>query len=100
MKDLWRKIGAWSLYALIGFGLGCMVMFGVYGMWYWAVAIGICFAGVIGAEIVSFIIKKKSISSQYGEWIKRQPLPALIALALFALAMLALEIHLVAYGFR
>lgn len=95
-----KKAGQISLYCLIGFGLGAMVIFSICKMWYWFSAIGICFAGVIGAEIVSFIVFKKSISTQYGEWIKRQPFWAYLALICFSLAMLSLEIHLVAYGFR
>ena len=95
-----KNIGQWSLYGLIGFGIVAMVIFGIQGMWYWFSAIGICFAGVIGAEIWSFIVKKKSISSQYGEWIKRSPVVAYLALAAFGLSMLSLVIHLAAYGAR
>jgi hypothetical protein len=100
MSSLAKNIGQWSLYTLIGFGLAAMVLYAVQGMWYWLVAIGVCFAGVIGAEIVSFIVLKKSISSQYGEWIKRKPVMAYLALAAFGLAMLSLIIHLAAYGAR
>lgn len=95
-----KNIGQWSLYGLIGFGILAMVLYAINGMWYWFTAIGICFAGVIGAEIVSFVVKKKSISTQYGEWIKRSPVMAYIALAAFGLAMLSLIIHLAAYGAR
>jgi hypothetical protein len=95
-----KNIGQWSLYGLIGFGLIALVLFAVCKMWYWFTAIGICFAGVIGAEIVSFTILKKSISTQYGEWIKRNPLMAYLALTAFGLSMLSLVIHLAAYGAR
>lgn len=95
-----KNIGQWSLYGVIGFGLLAMVIFSICKMWYWTIAIGICFAGVIGAEIVSFVILKKSISTQYGEWIKRSPLMAYLALAAFGLSMLSLVIHLAAYGAR
>lgn len=98
--SLAKKIGNWSLYTLIGFGLTTMILYAISGMWYWLTAIGICFAGVIGAEVVSFIFLKKSISSQYGEWIKRSPAMAYLALAAFALAMTSLVIHLAAYGAR
>jgi len=95
-----KNIGQWSLYGLIGFGLIAMTIFTVCKMWYWSWAIGICFAGVIGAEIISFTCLKKSISSQYGEWIKRSPVMAYIALIAFGLSMLSLVIHLAAYGAR
>lgn len=100
MSKLAKNIGQWSLYGLIAFGLVALVVYAIQGMWYWFAAIGVCFAGVIGAEIVSFIVKKKSISSQYGEWIKRSPVMAYIALAAFALSMTSLVIHLAAYGAR
>lgn len=100
MSSTAKNIGQLSLYGLIVFGLVAMAAYAFNGMWYWFTAIGICFAGVIGAEIVSFIVKKKSISSQYGEWIKRSPVMAYIALAAFGLSMLSLIIHLAAYGAR
>jgi len=100
MSSTAKNVGQWSLYGLIGFGLAALVTYAVQGMWYWFFAIGVCFAGVIIAEIASFIIKKKSISSQYGEWIKRSPIMAYIALAAFGLSMLSLVIHLAAYGAR
>jgi len=100
MSKLAKNIGQWSLYGLIVFGLVAMAAYAYQGMWYWFAAIGICFAGVIGAEIVSFVIKKKSISSQYGEWIKRSPVMAYCALMAFGLSMLSLVIHLAAYGAR
>ena len=99
-KNIWKNVGAWSLYGLIGFGLSAMVLYAISGMWYWFAAIGVCFGGVIGAEIVSFIVLKKSISSQYGEWIKRSQVMAYLALAAFSLAMISLVIHLAAYGLR
>lgn len=95
-----KNIGQWSLYGLIAFGLIAMVIFIVCKIWYWAIAIGICFAGVIGAEIISFTFLKKSISTQYGEWIKKNPIMAYSALAAFGLSMLNLFIHLAAYGAR
>ena len=95
-----KNIGQWSLWGLIGFGVVAMVIFGIQGMWYWFSAIGICFTGVIGAEIVSFTCLKKSISTQYGEWIKRSPVMAYCALVAFGLSMLSLVIHLAAYGAR
>lgn len=96
----WKKIGQFSLYGLIGFGLGAMVLYAIHGMWYWFTAIGICFGGVIGAEIVSFVVKKKSISTQYGEWIKKSPALAYAALFCFGAAMACLVVHLAAYGLR
>lgn len=99
-KKNWKLIGAWTLYALIGFGMAALLTFALNGVWYWFAAIAICFAGVIGAEIVSFIVYKKSISKQYGEWIKRQPVPAYMALFFFSLSMISLVLHLVAYGLR
>lgn len=95
-----KALGQFSLFCLIGFGLMALVVFAVFKIWYWFAAIGVCFLGVIGAEIISFLVYKKSISTQYGEWIKRQPVWAYLALGAFSLAMLALEIHLIAYGFR
>lgn len=100
MSSMAKNIGQWSLYGLIGFGLAALVIYAVQGMWYWFAAISICFAGVIGAEIWSFIVKKKSISSQYGEWIKRNPVTAYLALIAFGLSMTSLIIHLAAYGAR
>lgn len=96
----WRTIGHITLYTLIAFGIGALVMFAVGGYWYWFWTIGACFASVITAEIVSFIIKKKSISSQYGEFIKEKPVLAYLGLACFSLAMASLVIHLAAYGLR
>lgn len=93
-------LGNWSLWALIGFGGAALGVFGLGGVWYWVVAIGICFGGVIGSEIVSFIVKKKSISTQYGEFIKRDPVKAYAGLGFFSLAMISLVLHLVAYGFK
>lgn len=102
-NPFWKAIGAWTLYTLIGFGLACLAMFAYSAQWYWFTAIAICFAGVIGAEIVSFIIKKKSISQQYGLWIKeggKRAFAAYFALLMFSLAMISLVLHLVAYGLR
>lgn len=99
-NPFWKKVGAITLYTLIGFGLACLGVFAYAKMWYWFTAIAVCFAGVIGAEIVSFIVYKKSISKQYGEWIKRDPVIAYIGLILFSLSMISLVLHLVAYGLR
>ena len=98
--NIWKRVGQWSLYGLIGFGILALITYALNGIYYWAIAIGICFLGVIGAEIVSFIAIKKSISTQYGEWIKRSPVMAYLGLAFFGLSMAALIIHLAAYGLR
>jgi hypothetical protein len=102
-NPFWKSIGAWSLYTLIAFGLATLLVFAYSAEWYWFTAIGICFGGVIGAEIVSFIVLKKSISQQYGLWIKKGGKSAVMAylgLAFFSLAMISLVLHLVAYGLR
>jgi len=99
-KNLCWYIGNWSLWGLIAFGGATLGVFGWAGEWYWLVAIGICFAGVIGSEIVSFIRKRKSISTQYGEFIKRDPVKAYAGLGFFSLAMISLVLHLIAYGFK
>ena len=93
-------IGKWTLVSLIVFGLATLGVFGWAGQWYWLVAIAVCFLGVIGSEIVSFIVKKKSISTQYGEFIKSDPIKAYAGLGLFSLAMISLVLHLLAYGFK
>jgi hypothetical protein len=93
-------VGKWSLVTLITFGASALGVFGWAGEWYWLVAIAVCFAGVIGSEIVSFIFKHKSISSQYGEFIKRDPVKAYAGLGFFSLAMISLVLHLIAYGFK
>jgi len=91
--------GNWSLYGLIGFGALALIVAAFRKSWYWFTAIGICFAGVLGAELVSFIIKHKSISTQFGEW-AAQDFWALVFLGAFDLAMICLTIHLVAYIFK
>jgi hypothetical protein len=96
----WKTIGAVTLYTLIGFGAAALLTFAYSGMWYWFAAISGCFASVIIAEIVSFIVFKKSISKQYGEWIKRSPVPAYLGLVFFSAAMISLVLHLCAYGLR
>lgn len=99
-NKFWRAVGAWTLYTLIGFGALCLLVFALFGIWYWFAVIGACFAAVLLGELVSFIVYKKSISQQYGEWIKRQPIPAYLGLVFFSLAMISLVAHLVAYGLR
>jgi hypothetical membrane protein len=102
-NPFWKAIGSWTLYTLIAFGLLTLGIFAYAKMWYWFVAIGVCFGGVIGAEIVSFIVLKKSISQQYGLWIKKGGKSAVMAylgLICFSLAMCSLVLHLVAYGLR
>lgn len=102
-NPFWKKVGAWSLYTLIGFGLAALGVFAYSGMWYWFAVIGGCFACVIAGEIVSFIIFKKSISQQYGLWIKKGGKSAVMAylgLVFFSLSMISLVVHLVAYGLR
>lgn len=102
-NPFWKSIGAWSLYTLIGFALASLAMFAYGGAWYWFAVIGGCFACVIAGEIVSFILLKKSISQQYGLWIKKggkSAVTAYIGLAFFSLAMISLVLHLVAYGLR
>ena len=99
----WKAIGACTLYTLIGFGLCALAVFAYSGMWYWFATIAGCFACVIIAEIVSLIIYKKTISNQYGEWIKKGGKSAVMAylgLAFFSLSMISLVLHLVAYGLR
>lgn len=102
-NKFWKAVGTWTLYTLIGFGLACLLVFAYSGMWYWFGAIAGCFACVIIAEIVSFIVYKKSISQQYGLWIKKGKKSAVMAylgLIFFSLAMISLVLHLVAYGLR
>lgn len=93
-------VGKITLYTLIGFGLSTLGAFAWAGEWYWFVVIGACFAAVLIGEAVSFIIKKKSISSQYGEFIKKDPVKAYAGLGFFSLAMVSLVLHLLAYGFK
>lgn len=93
-------VGKWSLVTLIVFGLSALGCFAWAGEWYWAVVIGCCFASVLIGELVSFIVKKKSISTQYGEFIKRDPIKAYAGLGFFSLAMISLVLHLIAYGFK
>lgn len=95
-----RLVGQITLYTLIAFGLLALAVFAFQGMWYWFAVIGGCFACVLIGEAVSFIIKKKSISTQYGEWLKRSPMWASLGLVFFSLSMVSLVAHLVAYGFR
>lgn len=61
-------LGNWSLYGLIGFGALALLIAALRKSWYWFTAIAICFAGVIGAEIWSFIHLGISISTQSGRW--------------------------------
>ncbi len=98
--ESWWHVGNWSLYTLIGFGVLALLTFAIRKMWYWFTAIGICFGGVIGAEIASFILLKKSISTQYGLWLQADPVWASLGLVFFSLAMISLVLHLVAYGFK
>jgi hypothetical protein len=98
--ELWSAIGAFSLYTLIGFGLLTLAVFAFRKMWYWFAAIGVCFGGVIGAEIVSFIVLHKSISTQYGAWLNQEPVWGSLGLIFFSLAMISLVLHLVAYAFK
>lgn len=100
INKFWRAVGQWTLYTLIGFGLLALGVFAWAKMWYWFWTIAGCFICVIVAEIVSFIIKKKSISSQYGEWLRKKPLQASLGLIFFSLSMLSLVAHLAAYGLR
>lgn len=99
-NKFWRAVGYWSLFTLIGFGVATLAVFAYSGYWYWFWTIGACFASVITAEIISFIIKKKSISSQYGELIKKNPVMGYLGLLFFSLAMASLVAHLAAYGLR
>ena len=98
--EAWWYVGNWTLYTLIGFGALALLVFAIRKMWYWFAAIGICFGGVIGAEIASFLILKKSISTQYGAWLQADPVWAILGLLFFSLAMISLVLHLVAYGFK
>lgn len=100
MKNYWRLIGQITLYTLIVFGVICLVAAAIAGYWYWFIVIAGCFAFVIGGEIVSFVRKGYSISSQYGKWLKKDKLWSLLFLGGFSLAMISLVIHLLAYGFR
>jgi len=102
-NPFWKAVGAWTLYTLIGFGLLTLGVFAYAKMWYWLFAIAGCFVSVIIAEIVSFIVFKKSISQQYGIWIKKGGMTAVMAylgLIFFSLSMISLVLHLVAYGLR
>jgi len=103
MNKFWKATGAITLYTLIGFGGLALGVFAYSGMWYWFATIAGCFACVIIAEIVSLIVYKKTISKQYGEWIKRGGKSAVMAylgLIFFSLAMCSLVLHLCAYGLR
>jgi len=91
--------GNWSLYGLIGFGAAALIVAAIRKSWYWFTAIAICFAGVIGAEIVSFIVKHISISTQFGQWANNDPL-GWVFLICFDAAMVFLSVHLFAYAFK
>lgn len=95
-----KLIGKVTLWTLIGFGLLALGAFALGGYWYWFATIAGCFACVITAEIVSFIFLKKSISTQYGEFLNKKPLLGILGLVFFSLSMLSLVSHLVAYAFR
>ncbi len=91
--------GNWSLYGLIGFGAAALIIAAIRKSWYWFSAISVCFAGVIGAEVWSFIVKHKSISTQFGEWAANDIL-GWFFLGFFDLAMIFLSVHLIAYAFK
>lgn len=92
-------LGNWSLYGLIGFGALALLIAALRKSWYWFTAIAICFAGVIGAEIWSFIHLGISISTQFGRWAAQDPM-GWAFLACFDMAMFWLSVHLIAYRFK
>lgn len=94
----WTAIGNISLVVLIVFTVLMLAVMFYRKVWYWfAVFTGIAGCVVTG-EIVSFGALHKSISSQYGYWIQAEPVWALLALGCFLVAMLALIVHLYAFG--
>lgn len=95
----WRIARTLGLWGLILGDIGMLVIMGFNRQFYWLTVFSVITATIIIAEIVSYLALKKTISTQYGQWIKSKPVPALIALALFLFAMFSLAIHLVGYAF-
>ena len=59
--------------------------------------IGGIFLLVIEEEIRSYVLNKKTISTKWTDWIKRDPMYAIPATVILLLALLALPIHFFFY---
>lgn len=97
---IWYSIGNLSLYTLIGFAVLMLAVMAWRRIWYWFTVFSVIVSSVVGGEIVSFIRLHKSISTQYGEWIQREPFFAISALVFMIIWMVSLYVHLIAYAFR
>ena len=66
----------------------------IFGNTIWGWFKAVVAATVIGYELFYYLSHKKTISTKYKEFIIKHPIAGWLSLILFALALLALPIHL------
>lgn len=98
MKDGWFAVRRGSLIALIVLAVLLILAMFVWHNIVWGIVFSGLFALVLIAESVCYIRYKKTISTVYGEFLKKNRAQGYTGLALFLLAMIALVIHLGAYS--
>jgi hypothetical protein len=103
---LWGSIGLWML---IVFDILLLSFLTWTHNWIWLSVFGGITLWIVIWEIVGVTIgfkqpdgtrKKETISTYYGEYLKRVGWKGYMALTFFLMAMIGLFIHLVAYGLK
>ena len=99
MSDIWGKIRTAGLIVMITFAVLCEFILIWQHMWYWALYWGVgVIAGVGITEIIAYAMTKKTISTQWRDWAKENPLVAYAALACMAISFIGLIVHLAVWG--
>lgn len=91
MSKVYKTVG---LVMLITFDVALLVTLSLYKQWYWVFFFGTVTTTVGLFEGLSKLEKGKTISQQYYKFREEHPIPSLLALIFFALAMAGLFIHL------
>jgi hypothetical protein len=98
-SDIWGKIRTIGLIVMIACASLLEIILICQKMWFWAAYWGIgVILGVGVTEIVSYLVTKKTISTQWKEWAEKSPIIAYSALALMALSFIGLVVHLAVWG--
>lgn len=97
-KQFWRVFRNVFLVLMLVSEGGMLLLMGLghHWEWFWPF-VGINFCIFIG-EGLSYWAVHKTMSTRYGDWIHKAPVPALGALGLFFFSMFCLCAHLIGYG--